>query len=74
MLNRRATEAKVEHVYPHRFRHTAYDAAVERGIDGTSAMTHFGWSSRSMLDHYARTNAEGRTARIVRKVSPGDRV
>lgn len=74
MLKRRGADAGVEGVHPHRFRHTAYDALVQAGGDGTEAMTHFGWSSRSMLDHYAATSAEKRTVAIMHRLSPGDRL
>ena len=74
MLRRRARDAGVANVHPHRFRHTAYNALAQAGVDGTAVMTQFGWSSRSMLDHYAQASAEGRAIEIIHKLSPGDRV
>jgi len=74
VLIRRGREAGLSNVTPHRFRHTAYDAFKERGGDDTTAMSLFGWSTRSMLDHYARSNGQSRAVKIAHRISAGDRV
>lgn len=74
MLTRRANQAHVPNVHPHKLRHTAYDAYRDAGGDGTTAMALFGWSSRDMLDHYAASGAERRALRAAKRLSVGDRI
>jgi site-specific recombinase XerD len=75
MLNRRSIDSGVPNVHPHRFRHTCYNAYTANGLDGTMAMTLFGWSTRSMLDHYAKSNAEHRAIETAHRLTtPGDRL
>jgi len=74
MLGRRSRQAGVENVHPHRFRHTAFDLFADAGGSGGDAMKLFGWSSRSMLDHYAASSAERRALSAHKRLSPGDRI
>lgn len=74
LLRRRAAKAGVPNVHPHKLRHTAYDAFMDAGGEGTAAMALMGWSTRAMLDHYAASGAERRALRQHRRLSPGDRI
>ena len=74
MLNRRAGEAHVDNVHPHRFRHTAFDMFQEDGGEDTTAMDRFGWSTRSMLDIYGRSNRERRSIRVAHRLASSDKI
>lgn len=74
LLNRRAAEAGVTNVHPHRFRHTAYDAYASAGGGDRNAMTSFGWDSPTMLGHYGKSAAQRRAMDEGHRLSPGDRV
>lgn len=74
MLRRRGAEAGVAGVHPHRFRHTAYNAAARANIAPAVVMTQFGWKSGAMLEHYARNEQESRAQVIMNAASLGDRI
>lgn len=74
MLTRRAREAGVTNIHPHRFRHTAADRRLAAGMTEGDAMRFFGWESRSMLDRYGRSAAGRRAVAASRKYSPADEI
>lgn len=74
MLRRRGGEAGVEHVHPHRFRHTFAHLWRVHGGDDDSLMRLVGWRSRSMLNRYGAAAADERAREAHRRLSPGDRL
>jgi len=74
MLERRADVAKVGHVHPHMFRHTAASYAADQGMNDDAMMRTFGWSTREMLNRYGSAAADERARRAQRRLSPGDRI
>lgn len=74
MLTRRGERARVEHVYPHRFRHTMADDWLEAGGNPHDLMRIAGWSSLSMVGRYGRAAADRRAWAAHAKLSPGDRI
>lgn len=74
MLDRRAGQAGIGHVHPHRFRHTAAHAWLMAGGTEGDAMRLFGWDSRDMLDRYGAAASSSRAIAAKRKLSPGDRI
>lgn len=74
MLLRRCKEAGIRPINPHALRHTSVDAALTSGLKEGEAMSVYGWASRAMVDHYAKSNRDRRAVAAARKLSPGDRV
>lgn len=74
MLERRCIEAGIQHINPHRFRHTfAHQWMREDDGDETNLMRLMGWHSRQMLSRYGASAADERAREAHRKKSPGDR-
>jgi site-specific recombinase XerD len=74
MLKRRARQAGVSHVFPHKFRHSSFDANKRAGMDDGTLMQQFGWDSRLMLDVYGQSVAARRAHERIRKAAVGDRL
>lgn len=73
MVRRRAAEARVERVHPHRFRHTFAHQWLAAGGAEIDLMQLAGWHSRAMLGRYG-ASAAGERARLAHKrLAIGDR-
>lgn len=72
MLNRRAAQAGVGHVYPHQFRHTGAHRWLAAGGGETDLMRLMGWKSRQMLGRYGASAADERAREAHRRMGLGD--
>jgi site-specific recombinase XerD len=74
LLERRAREAGVDDVHPHRFRHTYAHTWLVNGGQETDLMRLAGWRSRQMVGRYAASAADDRAHEAYRKAALGDRL
>lgn len=74
MLRRRGAEADIDHLNPHRFRHSFAHYYLLGGGQERQLMELAGWSSRTMLQRYGKSAASDRALEAHGKYSPADRL
>lgn len=67
LLERRCDDAGIEHINPHRFRHTFAHVAKSRGMTDGDLMAIAGWNSPQMLHRYGASAAAERARESHRK-------
>lgn len=74
VVNRRAAEAGLGHVFPHQLRHTFNHRMLAAGAPEASIMQLAGWKTRTMLSRYGASAAAERAREDHRRLSPLDRL
>lgn len=74
LLNRRCHLAGIEHINPHRFRHTWAHTFREEGGSEGNLMYLAGWSSTAMAHRYGNSAANARAQKAAREINIGDRL
>lgn len=72
MLDRRCDDAGLEHINPHRFRHTFAHEAKSRGMSDGDLMAIAGWQSPQMLHRYGASAAADRARDAHRRLFGAD--
>src|SRR5665648_73816 len=73
-LNARATQAGLDHLHPHQFRHTFAHDFLMNGGQERDLKRLAGWSSDVMLERYGASAADARAKAAAQRMKRGDRV
>lgn len=74
VITRRGAQAGIEHLHPHRFRHTFAHDFLMNGGQERDLKRLAGWSSDTMLERYGASAADARAKAAAERMRRGDRV